>query len=962
MKPKRLRSILLALCLMATLPPAGTVFAAGQVHRLNEANNWQLPGDALIEPGDSFVTVEKESETIRNNPGLADTKIILHEGAELRLDDMETDASRLIRSTADVSKIQAASTAQLETIGENNQAGSKTVTNGYLNNTGLPFTIFFTMEGGEDLGTEWLYSSDGQKIQSLTEISMRYKSAPAIIFYEPFYLVSYEGLEDGENQNLPDRIYVDSQTHTFRLPILEREGQTFSGWDVGGFYSLSGELGEGVESGGFITYSYSFQSLKEHNFSFSDLVLKPSFSDGGSPGDDDPDDPDGPDHPDYTEGWSFDESTGALTITSDEGMENWYETYKTAYGDASDTDYRDQSFLGKIKSAVLAEGVTGIRCGIFKGCASLTSVQIPSSVSYIDNETFAYCSSLTSLNIPNPDGVTVGIEAFKGCTALLDVTFGTTNAEYPLQFNSDEHDDVFYHTNPNLKIYVNKSVEQAVKELLPAAAHRVNTTDTAEYYGLVVNGEHISDKHLTVQCGSGTAVFDPKTSTLTLSNAAITKSDPDGAFWWPYPQAYNEEDIWHPLNGKVGIFSTMTDLNIVLKGTNTITDMGAHTAARADGTAEDEAHPIYSANGSVRISGDGTLVYADGNNDTALAELYFEVYSSHRSGNVTIDGVTLQGKYRIGTSSNCSVALNNATLEDTLIQSGSDLTITNSTVNCNKLAKGYDSGLFCGGNISFHYSKITLNDPITGYGTLTINGGYVKVDLTGQSVYRPLGGVNTPIYLIELDDIHLGANTKVTKGSFDRSRIDDEVLIVEGPSERPLTCFTDVKKGAYYEEAVAWAVNHTPQITNGTSNNKFSPDTTCTRGQVVTFLWRAMGEPEPKTTINPFTDVKAGTYYYKAVLWANEKNITNGTGSTTFSPDAPCTRGQVVTFLWRAEGKPAASGSASFSDVPAGQYYTDAVAWAVGRNITNGTGNNQFSPGVDCNRGQIVTFLYRDMG
>ena len=171
--------------------------------------------------------------------------------------------------------------------------------------------------------------------------------------------------------------------------------------------------------------------------------------------------------------------------------------------------------------------------------------------------------------------------------------------------------------------------------------------------------------------------------------------------------------------------------------------------------------------------------------------------------------------------------------------------------------------------------------------------------------------------------------------------------------------FTDVPADAYYADAVKWAVAR--GVTNGTGNNQFSPEATCTRAQVVTFLWRAKGSPEPKTPANPFADVKEGTYYYKAVLWANENNITNGTGDGKFSPDAGCTRGQVVTFLWRAEGKPAASGSASFSDVPAGQYYTDAVTWAVGRNITNGTGNNQFSPNSTCTRGQIVTFLYRDM-
>ena len=156
-------------------------------------------------------------------------------------------------------------------------------------------------------------------------------------------------------------------------------------------------------------------------------------------------------------------------------------------------------------------------------------------------------------------------------------------------------------------------------------------------------------------------------------------------------------------------------------------------------------------------------------------------------------------------------------------------------------------------------------------------------------------------------------------------------------------------------------MNHTPQITNGTSASTFSPVATCTRGQVVTFLWRAMGCPEPKNMRSPFTDVREGAYYYKAVLWANENNITNGTGATTFSPEAPCTRAHVVTFLWRTANKPTAGSSSPFRDVPAGQYYTDAVLWAVNHTpqITNGTGADTFSPDNPCTRGQIVTFLYR---
>ncbi|MCR5040973.1 MAG: S-layer homology domain-containing protein [Clostridia bacterium] len=172
--------------------------------------------------------------------------------------------------------------------------------------------------------------------------------------------------------------------------------------------------------------------------------------------------------------------------------------------------------------------------------------------------------------------------------------------------------------------------------------------------------------------------------------------------------------------------------------------------------------------------------------------------------------------------------------------------------------------------------------------------------------------------------------------------------------------FKDVKKGAYYYDPVLWAVNCDPQITNGTSKTTFSPGATCTRGQVVTFLWRAAGCPEPTTTKNPFRDVPKNAYYYNAVLWAVEQGITNGTSKTTFSPESPCTRAHVVTFLYRSESAPKVTAKNPFSDVAKGQYYYDAVLWAVKNNVTNGTDATHFSPGNPCTRGQIVTFLYRD--
>ena len=171
--------------------------------------------------------------------------------------------------------------------------------------------------------------------------------------------------------------------------------------------------------------------------------------------------------------------------------------------------------------------------------------------------------------------------------------------------------------------------------------------------------------------------------------------------------------------------------------------------------------------------------------------------------------------------------------------------------------------------------------------------------------------------------------------------------------------FTDVPAGAYYADAVKWAVAE--GITSGTSPTTFSPNNGCTRAQMVTFLWRAAGCPEPESDYEPFRDVPKDAYYRKAVLWAAGEGITSGTSPTTFSPNATVTRAQTVTFLWRWEGEPEADQRSGFRDVPTGQYYSEAVSWAVEAGITNGTGTTTFSPGQTCTRAQIVTFLWRDM-
>ena len=178
-----------------------------------------------------------------------------------------------------------------------------------------------------------------------------------------------------------------------------------------------------------------------------------------------------------------------------------------------------------------------------------------------------------------------------------------------------------------------------------------------------------------------------------------------------------------------------------------------------------------------------------------------------------------------------------------------------------------------------------------------------------------------------------------------------------GKAENP---FTDVPGDAYFADAVIWAVGE--GITSGTTATTFSPNASCTRGQMVTFLWRAAGSPAPTSSKMPFTDVPVTAYYYDAVLWAVEQGITSGTTATTFSPNATVTRAQAVTFLWRAAGSEVIQTAAPFVDVKYGMYYYNAVAWAVENDITNGTSQTTFSPTQNCTRAQIVTFIWRYMG
>ena len=251
----------------------------------------------------------------------------------------------------------------------------------------------------------------------------------------------------------------------------------------------------------------------------------------------------------------------------------------------------------------------------------------------------------------------------------------------------------------------------------------------------------------------------------------------------------------------------------------------------------------------------------------------------------------------------------------------------------------------------------TISVPSTPNGTVTVTPSTATKDTTVTITTKPDEGYELGDLTVKDANGNALPLTDKGDGKYTFTMPGSKVVVEASFVKTAVsTGFADVPADAYFADAVKWAVDK--GVTNGLSDTMFGPYESCTRAQIVTFLWRAAGSPEPKGTAAGMTDVVSGSYYEKAVAWAIENGITTGTTTSTFSPDATCTRAQAVTFLARALKAKAAS-AAEFSDVPTGSYFADAVAWAAANGVTEGIGGGLFGSDNDCTRGQIVTFLYR---
>lgn len=587
-------------------------------------------------------------------------------------------------------------------------------------------------------------------------------------------------------------------------------------------------------------------------------------------------------------------------------------------------------------ACVIPEGVTVIGEFAFDHDVELTDVTIPNSVTVIEDCAFEGCTGLTGIVIP--DSVTsIGYYAFDNCinlasvklpggiTAIEDYTFNECNSlksiDIPNGVTSiglyafDGCHSMTSATIPNSVIFLDSyafgSCESLENVILPAS---VTTMECGVFSGCAgLKNIQVAEENPNYSARDGILYNKEKTELLAYPSAKGVADIPNGV-------TVIGEDAFYRCN-------ELTGINIP----NSVTVIRQ--------SAFDECVGLTDIIIPENVTSVEAWAFAD---CSSLKTVNF-------LGRITVIGNA--SFWRCGSLTAVGIPDSVTTIEDFAF------------VDCDSLTNVYYGGS------EADWAKIKIggaNDPLK-KATIHYNAEMPK---------PPTPPVTDPCA-----DGHTWDSGNITKQPTDTEKgertyictICGEAKTEEIPAtggtvtppapDVPAVRFTDVAAGAYYADAVSWAVSS--GITTGTTKTTFSPDEPCTRAQAVTFLWRAAGSPEPENAKNPFADVADNpdtNWCYQAILWAVEKGITTGTDAAYFSPDKTCNRAQIVTFLHRYAGSPAASGM-GFGDVPAGEYYHAPVLWAVSKGVTNGTDtvNNLFSPMDNCTRGQIVTFLYRDM-
>ena len=567
----------------------------------------------------------------------------------------------------------------------------------------------------------------------------------------------------------------------------------------------------------------------------------------------------------------------------------------------------------------IPDSVTSIGNYAFYGCSSLTSIIIPDSVTSIGNRAFCGCSSLTSITIP--EGVTsIGDKAFSGCSSLTSITipesvtsigdkaFGSCNSLKVVAFLGEK-------PSINSSAFAGVTADAYYPESLDSDSSWKKSGALSGYGGMLnwkpwyTLGDNLFCEHVL----EDTVVPPTCTWGYTLHKCAC---------------GYSYRTDFEPGSGH----DMITDAAVPATCTETGLTEGSH-CLRCDYKIAQEVTPKLGHDMITDAAVPATCT------ETGLTE------GSHCS---RCDyKIAQEVTPKLGHDMITDAAVP-ATCTETGLTEGSHCSRCDYKVAQQTTPKlGHDWGdpvyEWADDHSAITATRVCKRDPAHA----ETENGVVTSAVTKEATYDAEGEITYT-------------------ATFANPAFEPQTAVVSLPRlERPTPTpaenpFADIRESAYYHDPVLWAVAN--NVTNGTSDSTFSPDEGCTRAQVVTFLWRTAGKPDPASSKSPFSDVKEDAYYYNAVLWAVEKGITNGTSDKTFSPDETCTRAQIVTFLWRYEEQPAPAGTNNpFADVKPSAYFDSAVLWAVETGITNGTSATTFDPEDTCTRAQVVTFLYRDI-
>ena len=634
-----------------------------------------------------------------------------------------------------------------------------------------------------------------------------------------------------------------------------------------------------------------------------------------------------------------------------------------------------------IKEIVIYDGVTDIGGSVFQFCENLYSVKIPDSVTEIGSYAFRNCTSLKSITIPDSVTNTWGY-IFQDCTSLSDVTLGNSL--------TDIYDGMFQNCNSLTSIEIPDSVTSIGKLAFYECDNlsRVTIGKSVNYMGensftwctklrtIIFKGNAPTFYSGLFYHVTATAYYPANNSTWTSS----VRRDYDGKITW---KPYNSlADI--PLSGKPistvellsngamevitpqavypGDYSTKVTKDYILKTasfSNLVPNQQYVLFSMIEVSTQDPLVPsnllyvdqaVAEADGTLtfdyvqREVHDVSYVFVCGasNKDLKNAEISFSEMSADGALQVVNPTIIYNGKLLIEG-------------QDYVVVGTVDFSEAGEYTCYIRGIRNYTGFVECDYTVDGHSHSFTNfisndNASCTNDGTMTAKCDSCDAIRTIIDEGSALGH-------------SFGDWTVIQEPTTTENGVEEHICTRCGHAEQRSIAklenpFNDVAPGSFFYEPVMWAIEN--GITNGTSATTFGPNDQCMRAHVVTFLWRAVGSPEPTRTDNPFVDVKPTDFYYKPVLWAVENGITAGMDATHFGPTAYCNRAQVVTFLYRTMGNPTVGAATNpFTDVAAGSFYERAVLWAVENGVTAGLSATSFGPNSICNRAQIVTFLYR---